>query len=213
VYFYRTKFPHIKAVITADIVNSTRLTKPKEKKLLKRLETLLAAHRLEFYRGDSFQALLNEPGQALGIALLCRTAAVMESDADNDFDVRVSIGIGSVATAVKTLSTAKGEAFMFSGRGLDELYKSEKRLCIITPNPLANAGLDVIADYVNHIFKTMTSKQAAVLFELLQGQSQQVVAHKLKKSKSTVHQHVTAGRWPELEKLLHQYGTIVNFLG
>lgn len=174
---------------------------------------MLATYRVEFYRGDSFQALLNETGQALNTALLCRTAAVMESDANYDFDVRVSIGIGSVVTPVKTLSTAKGEAFTFSGRGLDEIYKAEKRLCIITSNPLANTGLEVIADYINHIFKTMTSKQAAVLFELLQGQSQQMVAKKLKKSKSTINQHVSAGRWPELEKLLHQYQTIVNFLG
>jgi hypothetical protein len=72
--------------------------------------------------------------------------------------------------------------------------------------------LQVIADYCNAIFKTMTGKQAAVIFELLLGKSQLVVAKKIKKSKSTVSQHVSAGRWVEIEKLLINYNNIVNQL-
>jgi transcriptional regulator with XRE-family HTH domain len=56
----------------------------------------------------------------------------------------------------------------------------------------------------------MTSKQAAVIFELLKGESQQQVAAKMKKSKSTINQRVSAGRWPEIEKLLQQYENIIN---
>ena len=86
------------------------------------------------------------------------------------------------------------------------------RLAIATAHPLASEGLQVIADYINAIFKGMTGKQAAVIFELLKGQTQQGVAGKLKKSKSTIHQHVSSGRWPEIEKLLQQYENIINQL-
>ena len=79
-------------------------------------------------------------------------------------------------------------------------------------NPLAQQALQVIADYVDTIFKDMTPKQASVIFELLKGESQQSVAIKLKKSKSTINQHVSAGKWVEIEKLLQQYGNIVNLL-
>ena len=125
-------------------------------------------------------------------------------------DVRISIGIGQVNTSVRTLGNAKGEAFILSGRAFDEIVHTETRLAISTANSLANTGLQVIADYINAIFKVMTSKQAAVIFELLKGESQQQVAAKMKKSKSTINQRVSAGRWSEIEKLLRQYENIIN---
>jgi hypothetical protein len=204
----------VRAVLTGDIVNSTRLKKITEKKLLKILTAGLAKYQFEFYRGDSFQVYVKNPVEALQTALLCRTAAisVSKNETINLSDVRISIGIGAVTMQVKTLGTAKGEAFILSGRAFDEMTGKDTRLVIATANSLANAGLQIIADYLNAVLKVMTGKQAEVIFELLQGVTQQEVAKLLKKSKSTVHQHVTAGRWSEIEKLLRQYESIINQL-
>lgn len=202
----------IRAVLTGDIVNSTKIGKVNERKLLKSLQQVLEAHLFEFYRGDSLQVFIKEPKQALQIALLCRTAgmSITQNNLVASSDVRFSIGIGLVNTPVKTLGNAKGEAFVLSGRAFDEILHTDTRLVISTANSLANSGLQVIADYINAIFKVMTSKQAAVIFELLKGESQQQVAAKMKKSKSTINQRVSAGRWPEIEKLLQQYENIIN---
>ncbi len=204
----------IRAVLTGDIVNSTKIGKANERKLLKNLQQVLAAHLFEFYRGDSLQVYIKEPTQALQMALLCRTAgmSITQDEIVASSDVRVSIGIGQVNTSVKALGNAKGEAFVLSGRAFDETLHTDTRLVISTANPLATAGLQVIADYINAIFKVMTSKQAAVIFELLKGETQQQVAVKMKKSKSTINQRVSAGRWPEIEKLLKQYENIINQL-
>ena len=204
----------IQAVLTGDIVNSTKLKKAVEKKLLSLLYSTLSFYKFEFYRGDSFQVYITKPEEALKIALLCRTAAISISKNEeiNLSDIRMSIGIGIVKTPVKTLGAAKDEAFVLSGRAFDELEKTATRLSITTGNNLANAGLAVIADYINAIFKMMTGKQAEVIFELLKGQTQQEVATLLKRSKSTIHQHVISGRWSEVEKLLQQYENIINQL-
>ena len=204
----------IQAVLTGDIVNSTKLKKAVEKKLLSLLYLTLSSYKFEFYRGDSFQVYVTKPEEALKIALLCRTAAISISKNEeiNLSDIRMSIGIGVVKTPVKTLGAAKDEAFVLSGRAFDELEKTATRLSITTGNNLANAGLVVIADYINAIFKMMTGKQAEVIFELLKGQTQQEVAKLLKRSKSTIHQHVISGRWSEVEKLLQQYENIINQL-
>ena len=77
---------------------------------------------------------------------------------------------------------------------------------------MANEGLQVISDYINDIFKTMTGKQAQVIFELLKGKTQQEVAKKLKRTKSTINQHVSSGKWFQIEKLLTQYENIINQL-
>ena len=204
----------IQAVLTGDIVNSTRLTVARGKKLSEVIAGLFSDHRFEFYRGDSFQAYLRQPDTALQLALLCRSAAIGIAREDKSVmsDVRISIGIGSVNTPVRSLKTAQGEAFTLSGRQFDEIAKSNTRLALSSANALANEGLGVIADYINSIFDSMTGKQAEVVFLLLKGDSQQDVAKKLRKTKSTIHQRVSAARWPEIEKLLQQFQHIIKLL-
>ena len=204
----------IQAVLTGDIVNSTRLGGTAEKKLQQLLKQVLAAGNFEFYRGDSFQVYIKDAAVALQTALLCRAAAISTPayTAAVSSDIRISIGIGKVKKPVTALGTAKGQAFILSGRAFDALTQNDTRLAIISSHKMANEGLAVIADYINSIFKFMTGKQAGVIFELLKGETQQAVASKLKKSKSTVSQHAGAGRWPEIEKLLQQYENIINQL-
>lgn len=202
------------AVLTGDIVNSTRLPAAGEKELLSTLGKILSEHKHEFFRGDSFQAYLRNAGEALKTALLCRTAAIalMPDAATVSTDVRISIGIGDVETPVRALATAKGDAFLLSGRALDDLSKTEGRLIIVTQNKIAGVALGVMSDYINSIYQQMTPKQAEVIIELLKGNSQQQVADKLNRSKSTISQHVTAGRWDEIEKILINYQKIVQLI-
>jgi len=206
----------IQAVLTGDIVNSTRLNTAREKKLTHVLTDLFIKRgcKIEFFRGDSFQAYTRAPQEALHLALLSRAAAIslFKDEKIVLSDVRISIGIGDVKTPVRALRTAKGEAFILSGRTFDEMAKTHRRLAMTSANPLANEGLQVIADYLNAIFDVMTGKQAEVIFELLKGEIQKTVAKKIKKTKSTVHQRITSGRWPEIEKLLGQYENIIKLL-
>jgi hypothetical protein len=202
------------AVLTGDIVNSTLLDKPREQRLFSALNLTLSGHRHEFFRGDSFQAYLSDPKDALKVALLCRTAAIgLDPEATEvSTDVRISIGIGDVESPVRTLATAKGEAFLLSGRALDDLKKAEGRLIIIIENKIAAVALEVMSDYINSIYKQMTPKQAEVILELLNGNSQQQAAENLKRSKSTISQHVTAGRWDEISKIITDYGKILQLI-
>jgi len=202
----------MQAVVTGDIVNSTKLTTVNEKRILKQLKIILLPYKNEFYRGDSFQAYIKDAGQALRIALLCRTAAMAIPADENDIrsDIRISIGIGTARTPINTLAAAKGDAFVLSGRAFDEITKTGKRLAIITNDSIANTAFEVIADYINSVFSNITDKQATVIFELLSGRTQKKVADKLDKSRSTISQHVTSSRFYEIERLLQQYENIVK---
>ncbi len=204
----------IHAVLTGDIVNSTQLEAVTEERLLKELGRILQPYAFEFFRGDSFQAYLKDPADSLRVALLCRTAAMsmVSNDLQPASDIRISIGIGTVMAPVKILGSAKGEAFLLSGRSFDEIQQSDARLSIVTENKIANIGLQVIADYINDIFKGMTVKQAEVIHELLSGETQQKVAAELNKSKSTISQIVSSGKWAEIERLMQQYEKLLNLL-
>lgn len=204
----------IEAVLTSDIVNSTLLDAPAEKKLLANLNTILSPYRHEFYRGDSFQVYMKEPDKALETALKCRTMAISLTKEESQVvsDVRTSIGLGTVEHPVHSLATARGDAFLLSGRALDEMGKTEGRLVITTKDNKMNIALSVLADYINSIYRQMTAKQAEVIFELLNGETQQQVADKLNRSKSTINQHVTAGRWEEIENIIKKYKQLVELV-
>ncbi|RYY52001.1 MAG: hypothetical protein EOO05_22475 [Chitinophagaceae bacterium] len=191
------------AVITADIVNSTLLEKAQEKKLYQQLETAMAAFKWEFYRGDSFQVYVKDPADALHLMLKLRMEARQYG---TGFDIRASVGIGDVGGQVRKLSVSTGEAFILSGRGMDELGKlSGSRLLLRSNDGKINGTLEVIALFTDYIFRELTGKQARVLSLLLDGSTQVAAAKKIRKSQSTVNKHVQSAGWEELSKLLAIY--------
>ena len=200
------------AVITADIVNSTRLKKAEAAKLMKSLESLLSPWKYEFYRGDSFQVYVPDPASALDLVLQLRAVAIrISATAGLPVDIRSSLAIGPVKQPVKKLQTASDEAFILSGRAFDALPK-EKRLVISCPekNRITGYGLEVLADFIDYLFQRLTAKQAAVVFELLTGKTQVEAARFLKKSQATVHKHTQSAAWPEMEKIMKQFRLLVN---
>jgi hypothetical protein len=201
----------VSAVITADIVNSTKLSKAEYKKLMKNLSVVLQQHQHEFFRGDSFQVVIKSPEEALKILLQTKTAAMkLSGELMPVADIRASIGIGTLKLPVKSFQTASGDVFVLSGRGFDKLPKDE-RLTIVCneKNKAVNLGLKVIAQFIDYLFQRLTFKQAAVVHELLMNRTQTETAKRLKKSQATVHKHIQSAGWPEIEKLLEDYKNLV----
>jgi hypothetical protein len=203
------------AVLTGDIVNSTQLAPAVEKSLLEALGDLFSPYLSEFYRGDSFQVYMEAPAGSLRLCLLCRAVTISLTSTEDGAalsDIRISIGIGPVVLPVKTPGTAKGEAFLLSGRRFDEMQQSNRRLAMVSGRAIADIGFQAMADHLDAIYAAMTPKQAAAIVWLLKGQTQQEAVLQLGKSKSTVSELVTAGGWPEIEKIIQQFELLINQL-
>ena len=202
----------LSAVITADIVNSTKLLKADYKKLVKNLEAILQLYQHEFFRGDSFQVFVKSPGEALKVLLQARTVAMKMSESF-DCDIRASIGIGQVKLPVKSFHTASGDVFILSGRAFDKMSK-EERLSIVSDekNKAVNVGLKLISQFIDYLFQRLTFKQAAVVYELMMDRTQIDTAKQLKKSQATIHKHTQAAGWPEIEKLLADYKDLISLI-
>jgi hypothetical protein len=201
------------AVITADIVNSTQLSKADSKKLMKSLLRILEQYQHEFFRGDSFQVYVKSPVEALWLLLQMRAAAMkLASETSMPMtDIKGSIGLGAVKLPVKSLRTASDEAFILSGRSFDKM-KPDQRLVITCneKNHTANLALRVIAQFIDYLFLRLTTRQASVVSELLLKRTQTETAKRLKKSQATVHKHIQSAGWPETEKLLKEYETLIH---
>lgn len=88
---------------------------------------------MELYRGDSFQLLVEDPAMTTKIAILLRAGLIYHTPNKDAgmWDAKVSIGIGSIDFISDNIVTSDGEAFIYSGRQLDNMGKH--RLSIRTP--------------------------------------------------------------------------------
>jgi hypothetical protein len=128
-------------------------------------------------------------------------------------DIRASIGLGNVKLPVKSFQTASGDVFILSGRSFDKMEKDERLIIICEEkNKAVNSGLKVLSQFIDYLFQRLTFKQAAVVYELLMNRTQVDTAKRLKKSQATVHKHTQAAGWPEIEKLLMEYKTLVTLI-
>jgi hypothetical protein len=201
------------AVLTGDIVNSMQLAAAAEKGLQKQLRSIAGDHPIEFYRGDSFQVYLKEADTALQMALLFRCAAKKIAGADGKgFDIRISIGLGPAKKPVRSLALAKGEAFTLSGRAFDRLKEQKRTLLISSTDAMADLGLDILAKYTDHLFDTMTSRQAEIVFEMISGYTQLETAQRVDKAQATVHQHLKAANWTAIQFLLNKFTDFIKVL-
>jgi len=205
------------AVITADIVNSSLLPPGSVKWLADRLKELINSNNakfLSFYRGDSFQSYLVDPYPAYRLALRMRTEAKLfqKEFPDIELDLKISLGIGGIDTPVTSISSAMGEAFILSGRGLDKLEKSGARFIMSSENQSVNIALETISTFTDYLFNQLTSKQAEVLQHLLNGSNQVEISKILNKSQSTINRHVQALGWGEMEHLLDLYHQCIQKL-
>jgi hypothetical protein len=114
----------LNAVITGDLIASTRLPPSQAEAAIAALEATAqgwVATDLRFtrFRGDGWQVFVKEPADALRLALMLAAGLAA---AETGLATRLAIGIGPVATTgTRDLSDAGGAAFTRSGRALDAM--------------------------------------------------------------------------------------------
>lgn len=175
----------IKAVITGDLVNSTKIEAKWRQTVIDTLNsvvdtfsTFISIH-LEMYRGDSFQIVTNDIEHALSVAIAVRAKLRSATpDGEGIWDARVAIGVGDVAYESESILTSDGEAFRLSGHAFDGLGK--RRLAIATRWADVDEGIALITKFADETINSWTVKQARVVYaELLTGKSQKNLAEHL----------------------------------
>ena len=160
----------IRGVITGDIVGSSQIKPELRLDLLACLNSMkeelqcVSPFRMELYRGDSFQLLVEDPAMTAKIAILLRAGLIYHTPNKDEgkWDAKVSIGIGGINFISDNIVTSDGEAFMYSGRQLDNMGK--RRLNIKTPWQDVNEELDVSTAFVDDIITGWSNKQAGMIY-------------------------------------------------
>lgn len=183
----------IKGVITGDIVASSTLSYEEQDQLLLTLKEVveevqtISALRIEFFRGDSFQILVEETERSIDIAVLIRAGLIAHTPPKNatTWDARLSVGFGTIDYRKENIVVSDGEAFHLSGRGLDSI--KDKRLVVATPWNSLNAELEVTMPFLDDVISRWTAAQAeAIYFSLLHNQPQREIAKRMQKSQQAI---------------------------
>lgn len=193
-----------RAVITADMVNSTQFSHEESTTWLEELLAILHQNQAfnwalkpEIYRGDSFQAVLKNPDEAMRMAILAR--ACMRKHAPNA-DMRVAIGIGHTEQLTDRPGTSDGEAFRLSGRLADTIRQQKARIGIALPRP--SEPLSATLDLLETVIENWTIAQSQVIEALLLGKNVTQIAEILSISQPAASQRVAASKWWAIDSFL-----------
>lgn len=196
----------MEAVIAGDIINSQK-NLPED--YLEIINSILLQHSkagmYQIYRGDSFQALISDPTQALYASIKLK-AALKRS---GSLDVRIAIGLGNVEVIDDTIAISRGTALTRSGELLDSLKEQNQNLMVKGGHPLDkyfNTTLKMALLYMDR----WTESGAAAVYELLEHSSitQQELGKKLGVQQATASRRLDRAHWKETQELFqlfHQY--------
>ena len=130
-----------KAVITGDIINSTSYDLNTRKLIRELLMTEISSKLknsfgkeliplpIDVFRGDSWQLIINNPSISLRVCLFIRCLLKIKLTS-NKINTRMSIGFGNASVPEEKVSLGDGDAYIFSGKGLDSIGNNRINLII-----------------------------------------------------------------------------------
>lgn len=203
------------AVLTGDVVGSSKLTPADLKTLMQKLRAGAdrfakafpdsVCGKLDVFSGDGWQLLMPDWIRSLRAALFLR--AIVKSDAKTKSDTRIAIAWGAVDQDTlnpERISESTGEAFTLSGLALKQMRK-HSRLILDDGRPSAEGRfLRVSVGLVDELAVHWRPRQAQTLALALLNHSQEEIAAEIGKSQPTVNQALQAAGWRGIEDLLDE---------
>jgi hypothetical protein len=224
-----------KATISADIVSSTSLNVEQRLILERELKKLLRILKQTFgtkiffgrlIKGDYIECVLTDPKLALRVALIIKSFVKSIKFQANkktnnkklhrfkEYGIRIAVGIGELSIFNKTKGIIDGEAIYLSGRAINEMTSSDKKI----KNTLAfrsnqenwNESFTPIFSLLDVLFAESTQAQSEIVFYKLLNKSEKEISELLNKSQSTINQHSTASGWYAIDRSVKYFENQIN---
>ena len=160
------------AVLTGDLVNSTKMSDDTYSKIITHLQQLLLdvnkKHGAsgELYRGDEFQIHYPVPAHALKSALLIKLSLHLSALSAKPIQCTLSLAYGSYNIYDNSPSTSSGAAYIASGRGLEKTQRGELSLHLQANND--HCEMKLLLQFLNHLLNRLTKTQAELLYQYIE---------------------------------------------
>lgn len=210
---------NIKGVITGDIIESSAIQIKYRDFLLESIRGIadelfvIEPINIEFFRGDSFQMVIDTPENAMKIAVLLRAGLKSHTpnECKNPWDARLSLGVGTISYHANNIVLSDGEAFQYSGRELDEMGK--RRLIVKTRWSDVNEELQVSTAFADEVISSWSVPQSQATYQaLLYNTSQKEIAHKFQKSAQNISKLLGAAKINLIQMYIDRYHKLISNL-
>ena len=215
------------AVITADLIDSTKYDKKTLAFILEELQKEFKVLEQDYprqvhfdmFRGDSFQGVLKSSEHALRIALRLK-ATVTKAQLDPMIskavipvgDVRIAIGVGTGDFPEAQTHTANGEAYQRSGRLFDGMKSLGRKTQFICGEGSVNDEFDTTFAFLDNVTDRWSVASSEVIYYLLKGFKEQEIADTLERSQAAINLRKKAASWQEIQGLLKRFESVINTL-
>ncbi|MEX0680018.1 MAG: hypothetical protein WD097_01435 [Balneolales bacterium] len=215
-----------RAIITADLEESTKCSSAELDMLIDFIKkeihgppSEMLIHQAVFYRGDSFQALVRHPADALRTAMILKTGinkfvtneVEYRRGSKVKYDVAIAIGLGDV-TKDLPLEESNEKPFILSGRGLEQLKSSRLTIGVFTGRSDTDRNFETMFYLYEWIMKKWSLSSAELIYHKLKGKTEREIAKELNISQSAANQRSHAACWNGLDRLLKRYKEVVETL-
>jgi len=210
------------AVVTGDVAESSGIHGDLRGKLVDTLKQSFSlveeyapapglASSFEIFRGDSFQGVLADPAYALRCLIYIRTTlrSSQPEQALQNWDARISAGIGTIDYLADRGPEGDGDAYRRSGPYLDQM-KGEKFTSIITPWEFINRELNAETALLDALISKWTPSQAETVQMLMEGKIQREIGNELGVSQSAVHYRTKGAGWFAVNTFLERFESLIN---
>jgi len=199
------------AVITGDLVGSTRVSAPAA--FRERLGELMdvAAEKFQaqthLYRGDGFQVAMGPTVNAFRVAVLLRAGLICASpDGSERWDARIAIAFGQGGFPP---ADQNSDVHVNSGRALDGMKEGHFR--IHADDETLRLATGVATAFADDILSRLTTAEAqALYYHLLEGGSHQEIADRLGKKRPTVTMALHRARYRLLDRYIGEMDRLVR---
>lgn len=192
------------SILTGDIIDSRKTTAGRWLKVLKKeLSTLGNSPKSwEIYRGDSFQAEVKNPADALLAAIRLKAALKYI-----DVDVRIAIGLGEKTYNAKAITESNGSAFIYSGELVEELKQLKATMLVRSDHSQFDHEINLYLKLALVIMDGWTTNTAEVTYLALQypTKSQEDLGKLLKKKQGSVSKLLKRACYTEISELIAMY--------
>ena len=109
------------------------------------------------------------------------------------------------------IAESSGEAFVLSGRGLDEISRSGDRLCILSASATINRQLSLLTRMADDILSHWSHYSAQVAYyNLLFNEPQQALAQRLGRSQPTINSRLATAKMGLVREYIGYAGEILS---
>ena len=205
----------IYAVVTGDIIGSSRLSPPRREKLLEvmkrgggEVRKLMGAAMpwdVDIYSGDTWQFVMAQPGLALKAAIFYR--AYIKASLEKA-DTRFVVALGTISLFPQNrVSEGDGEAFRRSGRLLQDNDRRQNMRFAYPESPRERVWDVAFALLDGIITHGWSEKGARAVLGAIQKWPQQKIAELWLPpiSQPTVAEHLELASWPAIELAVGQF--------